>query len=109
VVRLLERRCEALRIEVRSLEAAGEVAVEMGLPEIFVVESHYRYAMLTAELGFVSDLAKRIRNSELAGTDAWRHMHELFAEGVTFEQILAEPVRYLGEEARIFEGQQPIP
>jgi DNA-binding PadR family transcriptional regulator len=109
VARLLDQRCDALRIELRGMEAAGEVAAEMGLPEIFAVESHYRHAMLTAELAFVTDLVKRIRTEELAGTAVWRRMHELFAEGMTFEQILADPVGHLGEEARIFETQQPTP
>jgi DNA-binding PadR family transcriptional regulator len=109
VARLLDQRCDALRIELRGMEAAGEVAAEMGLPEIFAVESHYRHALLTAELAFVTDLVKRIRTGELAGTAVWRRLHELLADGMTFEQILADPVGHLGEEARIFETQQPTP
>jgi hypothetical protein len=109
VGRLLDERADALRLELRSLEAAGDFGEEMGLPEIFVVESHYRHAMLTAELAFVVDLAKRIRSSELGGTKVWRRMHELFAQGMPFEEILEDPVRHLGEEARILAGQQPRP
>lgn len=109
VVRLLDERADALRLELRSLEAAGDFGEEMGLPEIFVVESHYRHAMLTAELAFVVDLARRIRSSELGGTKVWRRMHELFAQGMPFEEILEDPVRHLGEEARILAGQQPRP
>jgi DNA-binding PadR family transcriptional regulator len=109
VVRLLDQRCDALRIELRGLEAAGEVSTEMGLPEIFVVESRYRHAMLTAELAFVGDLVRRIRSSELGGTKVWRRMHELLADGMTFEEMAADPVRYLGEEARILQHEQPRP
>jgi DNA-binding PadR family transcriptional regulator len=109
VVRLLEHRCDALRIELRSLEAAGQVADEMGLPELFSVESRYRHAILTAELAFVRDLAKRIRTGEFGGTELWRRMHELHAQGASFEQILADPVRHLGEEARILQHQQSRP
>jgi DNA-binding PadR family transcriptional regulator len=109
VVRLLDQRCDALRVELRGLEAAGEVAAEMGLPEIFAVESHYRHAMLTAELGFVAELARRIRSADLRGTTVWRRMHELFADGLSFEEILADPVGHLGEEARILQSQQPRP
>jgi DNA-binding PadR family transcriptional regulator len=109
VVRLLDQRCDALRIELRGLEAAGEVAAEMGLPEIFAVESHYRHAMLTAELGFVAELTKRIGSAELPGTTVWRRMHELLADGLSFEEILADPVGHLGEEARILQNQQPRP
>jgi DNA-binding PadR family transcriptional regulator len=107
VARLLEQRCDALRIELRGLEAAGEICDEIGLPEIFVVESHYRHAMLTAELTFVSDLTRRIRSAELGGTKVWRRMHELLADGMTFEELTADPVRHLGEEARILQNEQP--
>jgi DNA-binding PadR family transcriptional regulator len=109
VVRLLDRRCDALRIELRGLEGAAEVSVDMGLPEIFAVEGHYRHAMLTAELAFVGDLVQRIRSAELGGTRLWRRMHELFADGLSFEEITADPVRYLGEEARILQNEQPRP
>jgi DNA-binding PadR family transcriptional regulator len=103
VSRLLDKRCENLRIELASMQAAGQVAAEMGLPEIFSVESHYRHALLAAELDFVTDLGNRIRSAELGGTKVWRRMHELHAQGISFEQIMTDPVRHLGEEARILQ------
>jgi DNA-binding PadR family transcriptional regulator len=106
VARLLDGRTERLRIELRSLEAAGQVGDEMGLPELFTVESRYRHALLTAELAFVVDLAKRIRSGALGGVQLWARIHELQADGVTFEQITQDPVRYLGEEGRLL---QPLP
>jgi hypothetical protein len=33
-------------------------------------------------------------------------MHELHAQGMSFEEVFADPVRYLGEEARAL---QPAP
>jgi DNA-binding PadR family transcriptional regulator len=105
--RLLDQRADNLRIELRSLEGAAQVGEEMGLPEVFTVEGHYRHAMLTAELAFVRDVVKRIRSGEFGGTHAWRRMHELRVEGMSFEQIFADPVRYLGEEARALQSQQP--
>jgi DNA-binding PadR family transcriptional regulator len=109
VSRLLADRAEKLRIEVRSLEAAEQVGSEMGLPEVFVVESRYRHALLTAELAFVTDVATRIDSGELGGTTAWRRLHELREAGMSFEEILADPVRHLGEEAAALQGQQPRP
>jgi DNA-binding PadR family transcriptional regulator len=100
VARLLEERAERLRIELRSLDAMFAETAELGLPELFLVESRYRRHMLTAELDFVSTLAHDIRTSTFAGTKAWRRMHELRAEGTPVEEILSDPVRYLGEEAR---------
>jgi DNA-binding PadR family transcriptional regulator len=101
VVRLLEMRTERLRIEVRALEASHSVADDMQLPELFLVESRYRHAMLAAELEFVTDLVKSIHGSTLGGTKLWRKMHELLAQGVSFEQLSADPVGYLGEEGRV--------
>jgi hypothetical protein len=75
-------------------------AAEIGLPELFLVESRYRRSMLVAELDFVSTLAHDIRTSSFAGTKAWRRMYELRADGVPMEEILRDPVTHLGEEAR---------
>jgi DNA-binding PadR family transcriptional regulator len=100
VARLLTQRVERLRMELRAIDAAHAVATESGLPELFLVESHYRRHMLQAELDFVTRLAQDIRSSAFAGTKAWRRLHELRAEGMTYEEILADPVAHLGEEAR---------
>jgi DNA-binding PadR family transcriptional regulator len=100
VARLLAERAERLRIELRALDAMFAETAEMGLPELFVVESRYRRHMLAAELEFVSTLADDIRTTSFAGTKAWRRIHELRAEGMPFEEILADPVAHLGEEAR---------
>jgi hypothetical protein len=75
-------------------------AREHGLPELFSVESRYRRCLLTAELEFVTELARSIRDGTFDGTGPWRRLHELRAEGVSFEEILSDPVRHLGEEAR---------
>src|SRR5579875_169265 len=42
VARLLEERCERLSIELRALDASLSVAAEMGVPDLFVVESQFR-------------------------------------------------------------------
>ena len=100
VARLLTKRAEKLRMELGSIDAAHGVAAESGLPELFLVESHYRHHMLEAELDFVVTLAKDIRSSAFAGTKAWRRMHELREEGLSYQEIFADPVGHLGEEAR---------
>ena len=101
VARLLDHRAERLQIEIRSMEAMHDVARERNLPELFLVESIYRLAMLTAELDFVTKLVRDIRSGTLGGAHAWRHMHELIGEGITMAEISADPVRYLGEEAAV--------
>jgi len=100
VARLLDTRAERLRIELRSVDSGHEVARERGLADLFLVESFYRRTMLNAELEFVVDLARGIRSSSFPGTKSWRRIHELRAGGMTLEEIFADPVRHLGEEAR---------
>ena len=100
VARLLEDRALKLRSELRAIDANHAEAEAVGIPDLFLVESLFRRRMLDAELDFVSTLAKEIRTASLPGTLDWRRLHELHADGMTFEQIMADPVAYLGEGAR---------
>jgi len=101
VAQLLTERSRALRMELGALAEGARIGEEMGLPEIFSIEDRYRRAMLTAELDFVTGLAASIRDSSLGGTKLWRRLYELKADGLSFEEIMADPVRHLGEEARV--------
>jgi DNA-binding PadR family transcriptional regulator len=107
VARLLEGRADRLRIELRALDAECAEVAAMGLPELFIVESLYRRAILTAELEFVASLAQRIRSNELGGVTAWRRIHQLRDEGVSLGEITADPVRYLGQEAIVLQPATP--
>lgn len=98
--RLLEQRVGRLTLELRSLQSTDEVVREMRLPEVFVVEMRLREAMLGAELEFVRRLAADIRSGALGGTEEWRRLHELRAEGLSIGEILADPVTHLGEAGR---------
>jgi DNA-binding PadR family transcriptional regulator len=104
VVRLLDERAERLKIELRAIDATHATMAEAGLPRLFLVESEYRERMLGAELEYVARLAADIRTNALAGTSVWRRLHELRAGGMTFEEIVRDPVRHLGEEARALEA-----
>jgi DNA-binding PadR family transcriptional regulator len=104
VVRLLDERAERLKMELRAIDATHATMAEAGLPRLFLVESEYREQMLGAELGYVTRLAADIRTNALAGTSVWRKLHELRAGGMTFEEIVRDPVRHLGEEARALEA-----
>jgi DNA-binding PadR family transcriptional regulator len=105
VARLLDDRCTKLRSELRALDAELAECEAMGLPELFIVESTYRRHMLQAELEFVADLSQRIRSSAFPGTKTWRRLHELVAGGTSFEEIMDDPVRHLGEEGRVMKPQ----
>ncbi|MFZ0158673.1 MAG: PadR family transcriptional regulator [Kineosporiaceae bacterium] len=101
VARLLDQRAEKLRMELRTLDSM--LAEASYLPEIFVVESHYRRATLTAELTFATDLVSRIRSGTFGGLTVWQRIHELRDEGVPLEQIMTDPVHHLGEEAAVLQ------
>jgi DNA-binding PadR family transcriptional regulator len=99
VARLLEDRLLKLKVEIAGIRSGVEAAEQMGVPELFTVESDFRAAMLEAEQAYVAALAARIRSGALAGTRFWRRLHELREEGVSTEEILADPDRWLGKEA----------
>ena len=42
-----------------------------------------------------------LRSGALGGVKTWRKLHELRAQGVSAEEIFADPVSHLGEEGRI--------
>jgi hypothetical protein len=107
VARLLAERAEKLRTELRGLDAMFAEVAEMGLPELFSVESRFRQRMLRAELEFVSELAGAIGSGRFPGTELWRRLHELRDEGVTWEHIFADPVAHLGEEAAVIAPRPP--
>jgi DNA-binding PadR family transcriptional regulator len=99
VAQLLDSRAERLRVELRHIEAAHAVAHEARLPDLFLIESQYRHAMLSAEVDFVARLAADIRGDTLSGTTLWRRLHELRDSGVTVEEMFADLDGYFGEEA----------
>ena len=100
VARLLEERAAKLRMELRAMDAMFAETQEFGLPELFSIESRFRQRLLSAELEFVVKLAQDIRSGAFQGVSLWRRIHELRADGVSTEEILSDPIRHLGEEAR---------
>lgn len=101
VADLLDTRVAKLRSELDDLEAMLTGAREQGVHDLFLIESVFRGRMLRAELDFVTTLSRDIRSSAMPGTKVWARFHELRAAGTSFEQIAADPVRYLGEEGRV--------
>lgn len=101
VADLLDTRVQNLRAELDTLEAMLAGARQQGVHDLFLIESVFRVRMLRAEEEFVAQLSRDIRTSALPGTKVWGRMHELLAAGTSFEEISADPVRYLGEEGRV--------
>lgn len=101
VARLLEQRSARLDRQLAAMAASRKQAEAMQLPELFLVEWNFRFAMTQAELQFVRRLADDIRSGALGGTSVWRRIYELRAEGMSTEEIFADAVGHLGEEARV--------
>jgi DNA-binding PadR family transcriptional regulator len=99
----LEDRAVKLQVSLGELKSRLHVVSEQGLPELFSIEDQYRIAMMTAELDFVAELARRVRSGELEGVPLWRRLHELLEQGVSGEELSADPVRYLGEGGRLLQ------
>lgn len=106
-IALLDERVVNLRAEVEHADELLEQTRAMGLAEVFVVEEEFRRAMLVAELDYVQRLVEALRGDALSGVAGWRRVHALLADGMTFDQILQDPVKHLGEEAALFAGGQP--
>ncbi|HEY7046412.1 MAG TPA: PadR family transcriptional regulator [Jatrophihabitantaceae bacterium] len=100
VATLLDTRAGHLREEIDRLEAMHAAARAQGLHELFLIESVYRLRLLSAELEFVADLARDLHSGSMPGVQAWQRVHELRSQGVSAEEIFADPVRHLGEEGR---------
>jgi DNA-binding PadR family transcriptional regulator len=104
-IRLLGERAVNLKGELGRTDALLAATHEMGLADIFVVEEEFRRAMLVAELAYVEHLVTALRENRLTGVSGWRKVHELLAKGMTFEEILQDPVKHLGKEAAMFAPQ----
>ena len=87
VAALLRARLASLDAEI-ARRAAGNAAVsEAGLPELFLVESDYRLAMIRAEREWVDRFAARLEVGDVGGQAAWDEMSRLREAGATPEEI----------------------
>ncbi|WP_460633935.1 PadR family transcriptional regulator [Leifsonia lichenia] len=83
---LLDKRVERLDDEIasrhRQLDEIGD-----DLPELFMVEFHYRQAVLDAERAYIAGLAARIRDRSLSGLEMWVGLHALLHQGLSMADI----------------------
>jgi DNA-binding PadR family transcriptional regulator len=81
VLALLEQRRNLLHIQVKADESTYELCLQQQLPEVFVVELEYRIALRKAELSYVGELTRRIRERTLGGIELWESFHSRLAKG----------------------------
>lgn len=89
VTDLLRARTAALEAEVERRRGELAQVTDLGLPEVFSVESDYRVAMLAAELAWVRTLVERLERGEVGGQAMWQEMHRRRLAGAGPEEIEA--------------------
>lgn len=81
-VGLLEERVRLLGEEIRDTRSRLEEAVkQLALPRLFVIEHEHELMLREAELRWVRDLVRRIKDETLDGVSGWRSFYaETLAE-----------------------------
>ncbi|MFF2050384.1 helix-turn-helix transcriptional regulator [Leifsonia sp. NPDC058194] len=83
---LLERRLARLDADIAERRSLAESSGP-ALPELFMIEFHYRQAVLDAERAFVADLLARLRAGTVGGYEWWEQLHVLLATGLSMAEI----------------------
>jgi DNA-binding PadR family transcriptional regulator len=100
VIRLLKARVEHLDDALEARKAEAEVESFSRIPELFMVEFHFKTAMLEAERVYIHQLGDRLERGELGGQAMWAGMHQLLAEGRSMHEIYSSVTAgEFGEEA----------
>jgi DNA-binding PadR family transcriptional regulator len=98
VLALLIARLERLDEELRDIATKKADPAVARLPELFLVEFTYHEAMVRAERDFVCGLVKKMQERTFGGFDVWERMHQLLAEGHSFEEQWSNLSTYFGKE-----------
>ncbi|KRE21780.1 PadR family transcriptional regulator [Agromyces sp. Soil535] len=98
-IALLGQRVERLDAELAERAEIAERTARMGLPELFLLEFHYRVAMITAERDHVVALLGRLESGAVVELGAWADLHRMIAEGASIEEIQAQIATYFPEGA----------
>jgi DNA-binding PadR family transcriptional regulator len=72
---LLEERTRRLEEEVGEMRSRLDAVMEQGLSRIFLVESEHELVLREAELSWVRELVREIRDRTLGGMTQWEAFH----------------------------------
>jgi DNA-binding PadR family transcriptional regulator len=81
VAELLSERARRLEQEVGNRRSQMQVHMQGGLARLFLIEEEHRLVLAEAELQWVRELAREIREGTLDGIDMWRSFHEAHEGG----------------------------
>lgn len=87
VIALLEQRLEGQRAALDTGRNMLSKAAAAGMPRIFGVEHEYELAMVATEVEFLTTLLADLRAGTFGGLGGWRRLHELRADGLSYDQI----------------------
>ena len=71
---LLRRRLTRIEAKVAQLKSQLDILARQKLPPLFVIESEYRLALMTAEQRFIADVVARLE-SGWGPLDLWSSLH----------------------------------
>jgi DNA-binding PadR family transcriptional regulator len=94
VATLLRARLDRLDADLADRGRLASSAQVQRLPELFLIEFHYRIAMLEAERNFVTAMVHRLDSGDFGGVQDWARLHEMFAAGLSRAEIAAEIAKY---------------
>jgi DNA-binding PadR family transcriptional regulator len=94
VATLLRDRLDRLAADLADRGRLASSAQVQRLPELFLIEFHYRIAMLEAERNFVAAMVQRLDSGGFGGVQDWARLHEMLAAGLSRAEIAAEIAAY---------------
>jgi len=86
VISLLEQRLGSQRASFEHGQGLLDGVQAAGMPRLFMIEHEFEQAILAAEIAFLVALLDDLKSGTFGGLDGWRRMHELLADGMSFEE-----------------------
>jgi hypothetical protein len=94
VTTLLRDRLARIAADLAGREQLASTPQVQALPELFLIEFHYRIAMLEAERNFVAAMVQRLESGDFGGVEDWARLHEMLNAGLSRAEIAAEIAKY---------------
>jgi DNA-binding PadR family transcriptional regulator len=94
VTTLLRDRIAHLDSDLAAREQLSASPMIQRLPELFLIEFHFRIALLEAERDFVVSMVQRLESGDFGGIEGWARLHEMLAAGHSRAEIAAEIAAY---------------
>jgi len=84
---LLQRRVEALDVEIAEKEKERQLPELRHVPEFLTIESAFNIEMLRAERRFIFEFERRLATQAVGGQATWHDMHRMLGEGHSMAEV----------------------